>query len=148
MKFEIAHWRLPSQARAFDGWIEGSPTPEQRATILAEVARERETWTPGQEAWNQLCDLGRFIGQRVRLQFWDRIMLLLEEEGPYPMLADCRGIIVLQHEGYLQAYLVVDHTEQLPNASGYSPAKFLSTEMISGLSLAPIAELLEICSIS
>jgi len=78
---ETAHWRVPSEEHAFDGWLEGSPTPDERATILAEVRRKRETWAPSKEAWGQLRDLEHFIGRRVRLKFWDKIMHLLEDEG-------------------------------------------------------------------
>jgi hypothetical protein len=127
-KIEIAHWRVPSEERAFDGWLEGSPTPDQRTARLAEVARRRENWTPNSEAWSQLRDLERFIGQRVCMQFWDPIMFLLEEEGPYPMLADCQGIILLRREQFLQAYLILDRIEDRPNEFGYSPARFLTEE--------------------
>jgi hypothetical protein len=143
---QTAHWRVPSQARAFDGWLEGSPTAEQRAARLAEVRHERETWAPSGEAWAQLRDLECFVSQRVRIQFWDPIMLLLEDEGPYPLLANCRGIALLRHEGFLQPYFILDHTEELPNSSGYSPASFLDTKKEPGLTLAPVAELLEITS--
>jgi hypothetical protein len=117
-----------------------APTPDQRAAVLAEVARKRVSWAPSKEAWSQLRDLVQFIDRRVRLQFWDNIMYLLENEGPYPMLSDCRGIVLLR-----QARL--DRIEELPNSSGYSPAKFLHSEKMSGLTLGPIAELLEIATI-
>ncbi len=149
MKYAIqtAHWRVPSQARAFDGWLEGRPTPEQRAAVLAEIARKRETWVPNGEAWNQLRHLERFIGQRVRIQFWDPIMFLLEDEGPYPMLADCRGIALLRHEGFLQAYLILNGVEELPNSSGYSPATFVDVTKEPGFTLAPIAQLAELATV-
>jgi hypothetical protein len=73
-------------------------------------------------------------------------MFLLEDEGPYPLLANCRGIALLQNEGFLQAYLILDHTEELPNSSGYSPASFLDMKTEPGLTLAPVAELLELAS--
>ena len=149
---ETAHWRIPSEARAFDGWLEGSPTPDQRTARLAEVARRRENWTPNSGAWSQLRDLERFIGQRVRIQFWDPIMFMLDDEGPYPMLADCRGIVLIRDEGFPQAYLILDHVEECPNTSGYSPAGFLNRESELRLTLAPIAEVLEIdatrCAVS
>jgi hypothetical protein len=150
MRYRIAtaHWRVPSEEHAFDGWLEGSPTPDERATILAEVRRKRGTWAPSKEAWGQLRDLEHFIGRRVRLKFWDKIMHLLEDEGPYPMLSDCRGIVLLRQEGFLQAYLILGRIEELPNSSGYSPAKFLESKNMPGLTLAPIAELLEISSVS
>jgi hypothetical protein len=90
--------------------------------------------------------LERFIGQRVCIQFWDKIMFLLEDEGPYPVLANCQGIVLLRHEGFLQAYLILDGIEERPNVSGYSPARFLEREN-KGFTLAPIAELLEIGAI-
>jgi hypothetical protein len=144
---ETAHWRVPSEARAFEGWLEGSPTPDQRTALLAEVARERENWAPNSEAWSQLRDLERFIGQRVRIQFWDPIILLLEDEGPYPMIADCRGLAILRNERFLQAYLILDRIEERPNSWGYSPASFLKPEKELGFTLAPIAELAELASV-
>ena len=143
---QTPYWRVPSEARAFDGWLEGSPTAEQRAARLTEVRRERERWTPSKEAWAQLRDFEFFIGQRIRIQFWDPIMLLLEDEGPYLLIANCRGIALLRHEGFLQPYLILDHAQELPNSSGYSPARFLDTKKEPGLTLAPVAELLEITS--
>jgi hypothetical protein len=71
---ETAHWRVPSAERAFDGWLEGARTPEQRAATLAEVARKRGAWVPSEGAWSQLRDLECFIARRVRIQFWDKIM--------------------------------------------------------------------------
>lgn len=143
---ETAHWRVPSKARAFDGWLEGSPTPDQRTAILAAVARERENWTPNSEAWSQLRDLERFIGQRVRIQFWDKIMFLLEEEGPYPVLAHCEGIALLRPDRFLQAYLILDGIEELPSSLGHSTARFLERANEFGFTLAPIAELAEIAA--
>jgi hypothetical protein len=131
---ETAHWRVPSEDRALDGWLEGRPTPDQRSPILAAVARERENWAPSIEAWGQLRELERFVGQRVRIQ----------EEGPYPMLADCHGIALIRREGYLQAYLMLDRIEECPNVSGSSPAKFLERADKPGCTLAPIAEMAEI----
>jgi hypothetical protein len=139
-----AHWRVPSEERAFDGWLEGSPTPAERTAILVEVAGRRENWTPNSEAWSQLRDVEHFIGQRVRIQFWDPIMFLLEDEGPYPVLADCQGIVLRRRERFLQAYLILDRVEELPNSSGYSPASFLERDGKLGCTLAPIAEVLEI----
>src|SRR5205085_1971111 len=98
---------------------------------------------PSEKAWRQLRDLGAFIDRRVRIQFWDSIMYLLEDEGPCPVLADCRGIILLYHEGFLQAYLMLD-VQELPESFGESPAEFLDTEKVPGLVLASIAEFFEI----
>jgi len=64
-----AHCRVPSEERAFEGWLEGSPTPEGRAKIRGEVARRRKNWAPSSEAWGQLRELERFVGKRVCIQF-------------------------------------------------------------------------------
>jgi hypothetical protein len=141
---KTAHWRVPSEGRAFDGWLEGRPTADQRTTILSAVARERENWAPNSEAWGQLRELERFVGQRVCIQFWDPIVLLLDDEGPCPMLADCQGIALIRREGFLQAYLMLDRIEECPDVPGYLPAKFLEQEDTLGCTLAPIAEVAEI----
>jgi hypothetical protein len=139
-----AHWRVPSEERAFEGWVEGIPTPDQRTAMLADVARRRENWRPNSEAWSQLQDLECFIGQRVCIQFWDPIIFMLEDEGPYPVLADCQGIALFRREQFLQAYLILERIEELPSAAGSSPAKFLQRDNKLGCALAPIAELYEI----
>jgi len=40
------HWRVPSVERAFDGWLEGSPSDKERSLIIKEVLKERESWAP------------------------------------------------------------------------------------------------------
>ena len=113
---ETAYWRVPNEARAFENWLVGRPTPDERAAVLAEVRRERENWMPSTEAWNELQDLEPFVGQRVRIRVLDPILHMLEDEGPWPILADCRGIALLRHEGFLQAYLILDRIEEVPTA--------------------------------
>ena len=78
------HWRVPSAERAFDGWIEGRPSEEERSQRIEEVLRERADWKPSKEAMQQLEQLKIYIGCRVRIQFWDPIMYLLDDEGPFP----------------------------------------------------------------
>jgi hypothetical protein len=71
-------------------------------------------------------------------------MSVLADGGPYPMLADCRGIALLRRERFLQAYLILDRIEESPNVSGYSPLGFLMRDSKLGWTLAPIAEVAEI----
>lgn len=75
-------------------------------------------------------------------------MVLLEEEGPYPVLADCDGIALLRDERFLQAYLVLDRIEERPNSEGYSPTRFLERKTKLGSTLASVAELSEIAAVS
>jgi hypothetical protein len=146
MKFTVgaAHWRVPSETRAFDGQLEGTPTQRERARRLAEVRRERKIWKPKPEAWDQLQALGEFSGRRVQVEFWDPIMYVLEDEGPCPLVADCRGIAVVRDDEFLQAYLILDGVVELPNNSGYSPVGFLRQRNEIGFPLAPISELFQI----
>jgi hypothetical protein len=142
-----SHWRVPTEAHAFDGWLEGVPTPDQRAERLAQVALQRQTWVPSEEAWNQLRDLERFIGREVCIEFWDSIKFFHEDEGPYPILADCKGIVLLRDEGFLQPYMIVDQIKELPNSLGYPPTSFLDSGKITGLTLGSIAELYEVTTL-
>ena len=71
-------------------------------------------------------------------------MLLLPDEGPYPVLANFEGIAVLRPERFLQAYLILDRVQVHPTTRGYSPEKFFERQDKLGCWLAPIAELLEI----
>jgi hypothetical protein len=71
-------------------------------------------------------------------------MYLIEDEGPCPILTDCRGVILLNQEGFLQAYLMLDKVQALPDSFGDAPTRILDTKKVPGLVLAPIAELFEI----
>src|SRR4051812_7324631 len=102
MKFQTMPWRIPGPERATEGWVEGRPTVQQLVDVRAAAGRARETWKPSNEAWQQLVVLHEFIGKHVRLQFWNPIMIMLEDEGPYPLTCDCRGIVTLLHDGFPQ----------------------------------------------
>ena len=108
--------------------LRAAPRQMNAPQSLPKCVVSAETWAPSKESWGQLRDLEHFIGRRVRLKFWDKIMHLLEDEGPYPTLSDCRGIVLLRQEGFLQAYLILSRIEELPNSSGYPPAKFLDSK--------------------
>ena len=43
------HWRIPSVERAFDGWLEGRPTDQERQKIIAEAELARQNWKPSHE---------------------------------------------------------------------------------------------------
>lgn len=146
MKYLIqwARWLVPSEDRAFEGKLEGRVTPAERAERYAEVARLRKNWKPCPEAWSQLQDLEQFIEHRIRVQFWDPIMYMLEDEGPYPLHADCQGIALLRQEQFLQAYLMLARIEILPTSRGCSPERFLERKSELECTLAPIAEVLEV----
>ena len=44
--------------------------------------------------------LKAFVGTRVGIQFWDSIMFMLDDEGPFPLEGDCKDVVLLQ-EGEL-----------------------------------------------
>ena len=144
MQIHQAHWRVPSEERAFEEWLEGAPTPAQRETRLAEVRAERDAWVPSRAAHEQLHELQAFVGKRVRVQFWDPIMAMLDDEGPFPLVADCRDIATMVEGGFKQAYLLLDNIVEQPDGYGYSPARFLKRYPDTHLARAPISELFEI----
>lgn len=139
-----AHWRVPSVERALEGFVEGKPSEELKRQIEFGTLRERAAWKPGAEAMRLVEQLKAYVGCRVHIQFWDPIMNMLDDEGPFPLEADCKDVVLLQHGEFLQAYLVIDDIREKPTQDGYSPQGYLvSIENISGY-LAPLSELYEI----
>lgn len=136
-------WRVPSIERALDGWLEGTPSEEERLQALTVASQKRADWKPSEEGWKLVDQLKSYVGFRVRIQFWDPIMRLLDE-GPFPLEADCMGVVVLQDGEFLQAYIEVTNTVDIPAADGYSPQGYLARRIESSHQLAPVAELYEI----
>lgn len=146
MRLTMEHrfWQVPSRENAFEGMIEGRPTEEQRRQAYEKVDRERAEWKPADEAWQQLRQLQEFVGQSVWIQFWNPIMFMLEDEGPFPLKADCRGFAVVHEDGFLQPYLVLENVSEVLTPDGSSSLGYLKS--IPGITgkCAPVAELYEI----
>ena len=135
-------WRVPSERRAFDGILEGNPSQEERQQIIAEAKAARAAWKPSPEGWAMVEQLRAFSGFKVRIQFWDSIMWMLEEEGPYPAEAYCHGVTLLTDcDGFLQAYLMVEGVKELPNEDGYSPEGYFQQRADCEFFLAPVANI-------
>ena len=141
-------WRIPSPEHAFDGWIEGNPSKAKRQKAIAAATAAREAWKPSEEAFNLVEQLNGFSGSKVQLQFWDPIMYMLEPEGPFPAIADCLGVTLLQDDGFLQAYLMVDGVKEVPTAEGYSPEGYFIKRADCEYLLAPVADLYSVSKIS
>ena len=133
-------WLVPSVGRAFEGWLEGRPTNEQRQQREEEVRQERLAWRPSDEAYQLVEQLKALIGYRIRIQFWDPIMFVLDEEGPFPFEADCLDVVILHDGEFPQAYIQIGNGKELPNRDGYSPANFIEHREESKIYLAPVAE--------
>ena len=88
-----------------------------------------------------------YIGHRVQIQFWDPIMYMLDEEGPFPLEADCKDVVLLQDGEFLQAYLVVDSIREILTPEGYSPLGFLCRRDNIVGQLASLSELYEIWTV-
>lgn len=132
-------WCVPSVERAFDGWIAGKPSRADRRRVTKGVLKDRASWKPSHEAMLLVEKLKAFVGARVAVQFWDPIMLMLEDEGPLPIVGDCKDVILLQEGEFLQAYLVLENSLESPATNGY-----LTTRSgVAGL-LAPLSDLYEI----
>ena len=134
------HWQVPSEENVLDGVVEGRPT-EQRVAELREQARqERAVWRPNQEALELVEKLKAFVGFRIRVQFWDPIMFMLDDEGPHPLEGDCTGVVVEPRDGFPQAFLVMANVLEIPTSHGFSSLRYLETPDNNG-GLAPVAHI-------
>ena len=138
------HWKIPDPEHALDGWLEGRPTKAQIEEARERANKEREIWKPNNEALLLVEQLKRFIGLRVRIQFWDSIMLMLEDEGPFPLEGDCTDVVTLHRDGFPQAYLVVENLREIRTSHGFSPLG--QTEEAEGGKgqLAPVSKIYEV----
>lgn len=146
----ISHnwWRVPSVgSRAFSGILEGNPSEEERVAIIAKAEAARATWKPTPEAWGMVEQLREFAGLKIRIQFWDPIMWMCDEEGPYPAEAHCVGVTVLNDGELLQAYLMVSGVKELPNSDGYSPSGYFQQRADCEYLLASLANLYEVTKV-
>ena len=145
LTFKRRPWSVPSERRAFEGWLEGRPTEAQREAVLAKAREERAAWKPDADAWKQLIQLQSLIGKRVTIQFWSSSMwLLAEDEWPTLVIAKCEGIVTLiDDNGFLQPFLVLrdalDGETREPSESPY-----LVERAVANGKLAPVAEIHEI----
>lgn len=138
------HWCVPSEARAFDGWIEGRSTEQQKQEVLEATRIARAAWKPSEEGYSLVEQIKGFIGTQIQVQFWDPIMFMLEDEGPYPVLADLVRIILREDQGFLQAYLELANPREIPNRDGYSATGFIGKPDPEGSYLASLADIYRI----
>lgn len=138
------HWCVPSESRAFDGWIEGRPTEQQKQEVLEATRIARAAWKPSEEGFALVEQIKGFVGSRIEVQFWDPIMFMLEDEGPYPVLADLVRVMLREDQGFLQAYLELANPREIPNSDGYSATGFFGKSDPEGPYLASLADIYRI----
>ena len=141
-------WRVPSVERAFSGILEGNPSESEKHQMIREAKAARSAWKPSDEGMEQVKQLRAFEGCRVKIQFWDSCMWLIEQEGPYPVEAYCNGITLLNDDGFLQAYLMVTDVKELPNKDGYSPSAYFIKRADCEYLLAPFADLYQVSKVT
>ena len=141
------HWRVPSVEKAFSGWLEGAPTETERLQVIAKTIAKRKTWVPTSKALALVEKLKNFINFRVQVEFWDTCMWMFPEEGPYPLNATVKGVVILQDGDHLQAFLELSDVAEQPNVDGYSPMAYLQKRGGSFFDLAPLADLYSITKI-
>lgn len=98
-------WCVPTVEKTFSNWLEGAPTDAEKMMAIAQTEAARSVWKPSAEALQLVEKLKTLIGYKVQIQFWHACMFALEEEGPYPLNAMCRGVVVLQDGDFPQAFL-------------------------------------------
>ena len=141
------YWRVPSPEGAFDGWLEGEPSADDKRRVIEEAIAERKAWTPSPEAMRLVEQLKAFAGHRVRIQFWNPIMYWCEEEGAYPTEVDCIGVILLQDGEFLQAYIQVTDPKEFPNQDGHSAMSYFQNRADCNYLLAPLADLYSVTKV-
>lgn len=138
------HWKVPSPERVLDGWLEGRPTEEELNRARKEALEARAVWKPSEEGMRLVEQLKAFIGTRVKIQFWDSIMLMLEDEGPYPLEGVCRDVLLSQQGEFLQAYIALDNVKEIRTTDGYSSLGYLVTLGNIPGQLAPLSAIYEV----
>ena len=137
-------WRVPSVGTAFSGWLEGTATEAEKLLVIAKTEATRAAWSPSTEAMELVERLKSFIGSRVTIQMWDSDMWLFPQEGPHPFSADCVGVIVINIDGFQQAFIEITNAKVLPTPDGYDPLTYLQTHAESNFQLVPLASLYEV----
>ncbi len=137
------HWRVPSEANAFDGWIEGAPTDEMRRRVLDNIREARSAWKPSEEGLALFEQIKAWTGSYVRIQLWSPIMFMLDDEGPFPIQARLTGMTMQEDEGFLQAYMLLSEVRELPTMNGCTAMGFLKN-LISGNCGVSLADLYQI----
>lgn len=145
MQFDRRAWQVPSEARALEGAVEGAPTDAMRAHAIERARRERATWRPNAEAWEQLIQVHAFVGKRVRIQFWDpgTMYMLAEDEWPHPVEGDCVGVVTLPEDGHLQPFLLLRRPAEV-KTGGSSGLSHLRKRGAFSYHLAPVADFYEV----
>jgi len=137
-------WRVPSVETAFSGWLEGAATEAEKLLVIAKTEAARAAWSPSTEAIDLVVQLKRFIGTRVTIQMWDSDMWLFPQEGPHPFAADFIGVIVINIDGFQQAFIEVANVTVLTTPDGYDPMSYLQTHAESKFALVPLSTLYEV----
>jgi len=132
------YWKIPSEKNAFDTWIEGRPTEEERQKTIEAALAAREQWKPNIDGWQLVEKLTRFVGSRVRIQFWDPIMFMLDDEGPFPVEADLVHVVIGTEDGFPQAYLRLKNLAEIPTPNGHAASRYINDDM-GGCHLASLA---------
>ncbi len=135
---------VPSGSSAFDGWTEGKPTERQKQAMLDESKNARAQWKPSDEGFKLAEHLKCFVGSRVHVQFWDPIMYMPEDEGPFPVEADLVQVILRHQDGFLQAYLELSNAHEIQTADGYPAAGYPQKSEKDSLNLASQADIYRI----
>ena len=136
---------MPSEGRAFEGWLEGRPTDAQRQAAIDRARQQRIAWMPDAQAWDQFIQVQRFVGRQVRIQFWDSgtMYLLNDDEWPHPVEALCEGVVTLMDDGKLQAFLLLKDPKEM-KTGGCSGLSYLVERPEIRCGLAPIGDLYEV----
>lgn len=75
-------WKIPSGEGAI--YLEGIPDEEERDSNRKRTAELRKMWQPSENALCVYRQLKYLEGNKIVIQLWDDLMILLPDEGPLP----------------------------------------------------------------
>lgn len=144
MTITTNHWKIPDPEHALDGWLEGRPTKAHIEEARERAEKERAVWTPNNEALLLVEQLKTFIGFRVRIQFWDSIMFMLDDEGPFPLEGECMDVVILHRDGFPLAYLVMKNLREIRTSHGFWALGQIEEAESGEGRLAPVSKIYEV----
>lgn len=74
-------------------------------------------------------------------------MFMLEDEGPFPLEADCTDVVILHRNGFPQAYLVMENLLEIRTSHGFSPLGQIEEAESGKGQLASVSKIYEIWAV-
>jgi hypothetical protein len=146
------HWQIPSPGNVLSGYLEGIPSDEEIRQLEEDALKRRAEWKPSEKALALVEQLKVFIGRRIKIQFWNSMMMYDEDEAPTPLEADCEDVVILnivdrRGDVFPQAYLVIDNIKDREARSSYLTRRESIVDPIANDIVGDFASITGICEV-